>query len=122
MLCAASFHPFTQCWGIETLRDLVEAGDAMIKKWKSTEAYQNEREYHKDVTVRIVNADFLSSDAWVDNTTFLLIHATCFSDSEMDAIQEKARGIGVGCLCVTVTKKVRRRVHGVSTYKEIPRF
>ena len=107
VVSAACCHPFTQCWGIEILRNLVTLGDTMIKGWKESEAYQKEREYHKDVAVRIVNASFVTSDAWVDNTTFLLIHATCFSGEEMDAIQEKARSIAIGCMCVTVTKKLR---------------
>ncbi|GMI28292.1 hypothetical protein TrRE_jg364 [Triparma retinervis] len=105
-LCVAAgcFHPFTQCWGGEGLRSLVEMGDKMISDWRRSEAHTKETEYFKDVIFRLVTCDVTENDGWVDNTTVCFCHCTCFSDEMMDKISEKARGMNVGCLFITTTK------------------
>ncbi|GMI10123.1 hypothetical protein TrLO_g2362 [Triparma laevis f. longispina] len=104
VVAAATLHPFTQCWGIDYLRNLTLVGDQMIKTFEGSENYNNERDYYRDITCRVVCSDLSESDAWVDNTTVILCHATCFSDEMMDRICEKARGMNVGTLFITVTK------------------
>jgi len=104
VVSAGCFHPFTQCWGGEGLRSLVELGDKMIEDWRRSESHTKEAAYFKDVVFRLVTCDIIENDGWVDNTTVCFCHSTCFSDEMMEQIAEKAKGMNVGCLFITTTK------------------
>ena len=104
VLCAGAMHQFTQCWGIDYLRSLTDLGQDMLKEWNQMESFTSQRDYFKDIQFRIVCANLLESDAYVDNTTVCFIHSTCFSDEMMDTIAQKSRGMNVGTLMITVTK------------------
>ena len=103
-VAAGCVHPFSQCWGIESLRSLAVAGEGMVGEFRDTEEYKKEAARYRDITFRVVNSDFEKSDAWVDNTTVCIWHSTCEDDAAMDNVTEKARSMNVGTLFITVTR------------------
>jgi len=104
VVAAGCFHPFTQCWGAEGLRNLTELGDKMVEGWRRSEQYNKEAAYFKDIVFRMSTIDICESDGWVDNTTVCFCHSTCFSDEMMERITERAKGMNVGCLFITTTR------------------
>jgi hypothetical protein len=104
VIAAGCIHPFTQCWGIDKLRTLTNCGEKMVKDFRDSEPYKGEAERWREITLRVANSDFTESDAWVDNTTFVVCHSTCFTDEMMATIVEKARSMNIGTMFVTTTK------------------
>jgi len=104
VLAAGCMHDFTQCWGIDMLRSLTNCGDKMIQSFRDSESYKAEAERYREIMFRIANSDFTDSDAWVDNTTFVICHSTCFTDSSMAIMAEKARSMNIGTMFVTTTR------------------
>lgn len=66
--------------------------------------YKAEAERYQDIMFRVSNSNFAETDAWVDNTTFVVCHSTCISDDTMVKVAEKARSMNIGTMFVTTTK------------------
>lgn len=101
---AAVLHQFTQVWGMEKLRGLDRLAADMVKGYLNSDYYSQADPPMRDMQIRCVCADFLTSDAWIENTTVCFIHSSTFSGKMMDVLREKARTMNVGCMMVTVTQ------------------
>jgi SAM-dependent methyltransferase len=89
-------HDFERCVGIELLPELWELSKGVQKKY--------DQYFRKDLrhqSVEFVLGDFLKNDDWTYDGTVIFAHSTCFSESMLLELCEKAERLKSGSYFIT---------------------
>jgi len=107
-IAAAALHPFEKAYGIEILEGLFNTSLEMKEKWESVAPPMLKdigQESHTDIEFILGDCtDFVVKD-WSDGDV-LFANSTCFDDSLMAKIAEKAGALKRGAIFITLTRRL----------------
>lgn len=107
-VAAACLHPFERAGGVEILEGLYNTSLELKQKWDTTaKALLKEDGQEEETELEFTlgdGTDFLVKD-WSDGD-ILFANSTCFDDSLMAKIAEKAASLKKGAIFITFTRRL----------------
>lgn len=108
VFAAAVLGNFSTVSGVEGIECLIERAEKRITLWKKYAEGSTAGE--KNLQFRFLKDDFIDNDRWTKESSFIFLHWTAFSTTQIAEISDLLSQCNEGTQCVTITHPIPRDV------------